>query len=189
MNKRIAAILLFMIFSFSVFAQQNSGKKEINMGISTDLLPYISAALTGEEGLSFQGWISINQFKYRIVAAHTAIPESFTYNGIKSQELNAFALIIDYYFREQNKGLWIGTGIELWENHALDEISEKSISWSSLIITIGGGYTFTLGEHLYLNPFAALHFNPAPESVRTETSSFKEKNILSSASVKIGWMF
>ena len=189
MKKYITGTLLLMILTPSIFSHQNSPGKTIRAGISTDLLPYISAEITGEKGLSLQGWLSLNRFKYRIVFARTSIPENFMYDGIRLQELRVFAFIADYYFQKINKGPWIGSGIELWENNAKDKISENDISWTSLILTFGGGYTFMQGEHFYLNPFAAIHFNPAPDSVRTEKSSFDEKSISSSASVKIGWMF
>lgn len=131
--------------------------------------------MTGNEGLSLQGWLSIDRFKYRILAARTSIPESFMYDGIKSQKLTAFAFIADYYFREINRGPWIGSGIEIWKNTAKDAVTDNNISWTSFILTLGGGYTFMPGKHFYLNPFAAVHFNPFPDSVKTEKTSFDEK--------------
>ena len=189
MKRYITVVFLFLILTPSIFAEHNSADETFHTGISTDLLPYISAALTEEEGLSLQGWLSVNRFKYRIVFAKTSIPENFMYDGIKSQELTIYAFIADYYFQEINKGPWIGSGIELWETNAEDKFSEKVLSWSSIILTFGGGYTFMPGKHLYLNPFTAVHFNPDPDSISTEKSSFNEKTISTSASVKIGWMF
>ncbi len=189
MKKHIALILLFLLFTPSLFAGDLSPGEKPSFGLSTDILPYISAAAAGNEGFSIQGWVSSGSYKYRVVAAKTEIPEIFLYEGTDSHELTVIAFITDYYFKEMNRGPWIGGGIELWKNRAGDEVTGEDVSWDSIIITLGGGYTFMLGKHLYLNPFAAMHFNPAPESVKTEKTSFREKYFLNSASVKIGWMF
>ncbi len=192
MKKLYLFLLLSVLFALPAFSQQQSDTaagKEIHFGFSTDLLPYITAVITDETAYSIQGWVSVNRIKYRLVVADINMPESFLPDGTESHEIKVFALIADYYFKEISRGPWIGSGIELWKNCAEDEISGKNIKWNTVILTFGGGYKVMAGEHLYFNPFAAIHLNPAAKTIDTKNSSFDEKNIQSSASVKIGWMF
>ena len=62
MKKHIAPILLFLLFTPSLFARDLSPWKKSIFGLSTDILPYISAAATGNEGFSIQGVGIVRQF-------------------------------------------------------------------------------------------------------------------------------
>ena len=186
MKKYLFMIFTSLVITSAAFTEDIIGKK-INSVISPDILPYAASSIDGDTGYSIQGWISYNRFKFRAVAAQVYLPEIFRDNNLEYHRLNVTAFITDYYFSEINRGLWVGSGIEIWENTASDNSEEKQ--WNNLIMTLGSGYTFMPGKHFYLNPFAAVHFDPSGEKITFNDFSINEKIFQYSASMKLGWMF
>jgi hypothetical protein len=58
------------------------------------------------------------------------------------------------------------------------------------MFTVGGGYVWNLGKHLYLNPWVALHLRIGGDSeVPVDGNVFEPSALVPEGSLKIGWHF
>ncbi|PKL16158.1 MAG: hypothetical protein CVV49_17630 [Spirochaetae bacterium HGW-Spirochaetae-5] len=157
-------------------------------GYAVDLFPTVLSSIDKEPGYSFQAWAGFDQIKIRIVAAHLYQPDRLIDDDFKNYEMNVTAFIIDYFFRNDLTGFWIGTGAELWNCSIENKSSGKTAEWTDNILTAGAGYVWKITENVYLDPFAAVHYRMNDGKVTTGGEEFKRQRISASASIKIGYM-
>ena len=158
-------------------------------GYAVDLFPTILSSIDKEPGYSFQAWAGFDQIKIRIVAAHLYQPDRLIDDAFTNYEMNVTAFIIDYFFREDLTGFWIGTGAELWNCSIENKSSGTTAEWNDNILTAGAGYVWKITDSVYLDPFAAVHYRMNDGKVTTGGDEFKRQRISASASIKIGYMF
>lgn len=158
-------------------------------GYAVDLFPTVLSSIDKEPGYSFQAWAGFNNIKMRIVAAHLYQPDRLIDDGFKNYEMNVTAFIIDYFFRNDLTGFWIGTGAELWNCSIENKSSGTTAAWTDNILTAGAGYVWKITDNIYLDPFAAVHYRMNDSKVITGGEEFKRQRVSASASIKIGYMF
>jgi hypothetical protein len=158
-------------------------------GYAVDLFPTVLSSIDKEPGYSFQAWAGFDQIKMRIVAAHLYQPDRLIDDAFTNYEMNVTAFIIDYFFREDLTGFWIGTGAELWNCSIENKSSGTTAEWTDNILTAGAGYVWKITDSVYLDPFAAIHYRMNDGKVTTGGEEFKRQRISASASIKIGYMF
>lgn len=170
-------ILLFMLISVYTFSIDK-------LTVELDLLPYI-------EGGHYIGLAVGNSgFNYRIVKTKTSIPEFVLQSNIDNIDLDVYALIVDYYFRDDYSGLWIGFGLENWKSNIREKNSLIEEELKQNIATIGAGYVFNIFNNFYLNPWVAVHYDLGNKtSLKVGTTDYKISKITPEASLKIGYNF
>ncbi len=158
-------------------------------GYAVDLFPTVLSSVDKEPGYSFQAWAGFDHMKMRLVAAHLYQPDRLIDDTFKNYEMNVTAFIIDYFFKEDLTGLWIGTGAELWNCSVESKSSGITAAWTDNILTAGAGYVWKITESVYLDPFAAVHFRMNDGRIVAGSDEFKRQRVSASASIKIGYMF
>lgn len=122
-----------------------------SIGFELDALPYLSG------GYYASAWYGVNHFRYRGVVANTQIPEFALCSCIQEHQLNAYAFIVDYFFKPQFSGWWVAAGYEYWDNWIIEKEETEQVYYSNSVITVGGGYVWHFWKGFYLNPWAAGH--------------------------------
>ena len=174
-----ADLFLFLLLTLPVMADDQSPKKWM-AGPEVDLVPYVF------DGYYLSAVAGYGQWRARFVRTNITTPDFATQSGYKENELNVNAYIIDYYFKEGFSGWWIGPGYETWDGKAKEKSSNIRKSYKTDILTLGGGYTFRFNDHLYINPWAAVHIPIGGDTeLQFANSTFKIR-ATPEASIKIG---
>ncbi len=185
-----AAILSGSLTTESRADTMNGTGREVVIGYEADLFPYAASAAAGKGGFAFQTYAGIDHIKIRAVAAHIYLPDSLIgASGFTDYELSVAALIIDYVFRDNFEGFWIGTGVELWQNSITHEQGGGSIEWMNTVMTLGGGYIWKIYNNVYINPWAAVHYVMNAKDIEANGDRYHQRAFQASASIKIGFFF
>jgi hypothetical protein len=80
--------------------------------------------------------------------------------------------------------------LEYWKNLIGHENVELKSGYSNTVITVGGGYVWKFYQHIYLNPWIAIHYSPfGDKEVEVGPYKYQPTRILPELSLKIGWHF
>jgi hypothetical protein len=123
------------------------------------------------------------------VRTNITTPDFATQSGFEDNELNVNAYIIDYYFKEGFSGWWIGPGYETWDGEVTEQSSGVRKTYRTDILTLGGGYTFRFNDHLYINPWAAVHIPIGGDTELQFVNSTFKISATPEASIKVGINF
>jgi len=190
-TKLFILIITMTVFVSPLFAQNTDNGKVNNAaaGFAIDLLPTVLSATRGEAGYSFQAWAGFENVKMRVVAAHLYQPDNMIDESFENYEMNVAAFIMDYFFADNFRGFWIGTGAELWNCSIEHKATGETVQWTDNILTLGAGYVWKITDSVYLDPFAAVHYRMNDSKVEAGGEEFARQRVSASASVKIGYMF
>ena len=160
------------------------------VGVAIDLLPPVMSAATGNFGYSAQLWYGYKKFRVRGVIAGFTMPDKLMGNDdFTNLETTATALIFDYFLKNNFKGWWFGTGIELWNNTITSNIDNQDYDFKDYVATAGSGYIFKVYKNFYVEPWGALHYVLNDEKVTVGETEYKTKKFQGEVSLKIGWHF
>ena len=106
---RIALIAFCLSCYGNVFCQVAPVKK-LNAGVELDVLPYITG------GYFVAGWIGKNHVRGRVLTAKVNKPDAVVEEGFTNNRVTAYALLGDYFLKQNWKGWWIGTGLVYWKS-------------------------------------------------------------------------
>ena len=160
------------------------------VGVAIDLLPPVMSAATGNFGYSAQLWYGYKKFRVRVVIAGFTMPDKLMGNDdFTNLETTATALIFDYFLKNNFKGWWFGTGIELWNNTITSKIDNQDYDFKDYVATAGSGYIFKVYKNFYVEPWGALHYVLNDEKVTVGETEYKTKKFQGEVSLKIGWHF
>jgi len=176
-------ILLLSLLSLSLMP---AFAKEWRVITELDVLPYATG------GYYFSGGLVKDHIRIRAVRSVVNIPEFSSPDGFDNYRNRAIALIADYCPGKggYNKGFWIGSGVEYWDNTIRNKQDHETTRFSQYILTAGAGYIIPVGNHFFINPWAAIHLDPAGKKTyqignrEAEIASF-----FSEGSLKLGWRF
>ncbi|MFH0736373.1 MAG: hypothetical protein V1773_17650 [bacterium] len=185
-NLLILGLLVQIILGGTLNAQETKLCTKINYGVELDALPYIFGGYYGS------AWLKYNNFRIRPVITKITQPKFIVEDGFKNLNTKAYALIVDYFFDDKEiiKGLWIGTGLEYWDNNITENISNSKKEYQNIYFTIGGGYVINIWKNLYINPWIAGHLKFGGKSeLKFAYKNYAVSNFVPEVSVKIGWRF
>jgi hypothetical protein len=89
--------LLFVCIVSNANGQENAASAVIEktvVGFELDALPYITGGYYGSV------WSGRNQFRLRGVISEVNVPSFATEDNFKENKIKAYALIIDFFFKE-----------------------------------------------------------------------------------------
>lgn len=173
----------FIILSIPVSAEENESTKEWMFGTELDFVPYVF------DGYYISAIAGYGHWRTRFVYTDITTPDFATQSGFEDNRLKVKAYIVDYYFKEGFEGWWIGPGLETWEGTIKEKSSELKKTYTTNILTLGGGYTFRFNNHLYINPWAAVHIPIGGDKEVQFASKTLKIDPTPEASIKIGINF
>ncbi|MCE0495840.1 hypothetical protein [Vibrio salinus] len=180
MKKFILGMLSLSGVMFSASSFASSG---IKAGVEIDAVPYFLGGYYASVGASVDHW------QLRYVTTEFETPDFYLQDGFKDNKVDVNAVILDYFLNEDLRGWWIGVGVENWQGKVKDSSSDIEKSYDTNLVTVGGGYTFYLTEHLYLNPWVGVHVPVSgDDKVNFSDRSFDVKTT-GEVSVKVGYKF
>lgn len=182
MTKTITLALL-ILFTSAAFAQQSKPGK-INFGIEQDILPYAT-------GGYFAGvWAGKDHFRVRAITAKVHKPDFIIKDGFTNNRVKAYALLGDYFLKNNWKGWWAGTGLVYWKNSIQTDAKINTAHYNTWLFNGSIGYSFKLGEYFYVSPWSGLHFKVGGDKhVSVDGKFFTPPFVNPEASVKLGAYF
>lgn len=189
MKNRIALLAICMISMTSWGQDQKERNRTgITFGIEQDVLPYIL------KGGILTVWVGKDNFRIRSSYAKAINPKFMLGDKIESDQVNAFGMSFEYFFKDNLEGLWLGPGIGIWNNTVEFEPSagmpDYSLLRESFIFSFGGGYNFRLTNWLYVSPWVALHSRVSKtESNEGDFYVYNPSTFTPEVSFKIGIKF
>ena len=121
-----------------------TGAPTTTAGFELDVLPYVSG------GYYISGWIGHDRLRLRPVVAKTNLPSFVVQDGFTNADLEAYAVIVDYFPRGGLRGFWVGAGVEYWKNSIENESNGGTAKWNNTVATIGAGYVWKVAGNFYL---------------------------------------
>ena len=180
----VVAFVLLSPATISAHEHSIPGGLSPQAGVEADVLPYVTG------GWYASGWVGYDRVRLRLVASKVNPPDFTLKDDFTNGETRAYAALVDYFPRPAFEGPWIGGGIEHWDNRVGHPAETATGNYQNWMATVGGGWVFGMGRHLYLNPWAAGHWRIAGDT-QTYVGSrlFQPRSALAEASVKMGWRF
>jgi hypothetical protein len=180
MLTRVIAAVAFVSLCVAGTARAQSPQ----VGAEFDVLPYATG------GWYVSGWWGTGHVRLRAVASDIDLPD-FTISGdFKDGKSRAYAGLIDYFPKSALRGPWIGAGVEHWRNQIGHPAETERGEYTTWMATVGGGWIFNLGRHVYLNPWAAGHVRMSGDhSVRVGSRVYAPPKGLGEVSIKLGLRF
>lgn len=181
-----AIIFLFSFLWMIVAYGQDTEKQAIKttVGFELDAAPYIFQGYYGSV------WVGHDHFRYRAVITKIETPDFILEDGFTNNEMKVYAAIVDYFFKPDFKGWWIGPGLEYWDASIQTDAKLEIAEYNNTIFTLGGGYLWKFHKNFYLNPWAAVHLRIAGDKeVRVDQSIYETPLVIPEVSVKLGWHF
>jgi hypothetical protein len=176
-------LLMGCLIPISASAEQAGTVRSWTLGTEVDLVPFLC------DGYYISAIAGKGRVRGRVVRTELTTPSFFTDDAFEDNDLSVTAAIVDLYFKDGFSGWWVGPGLERWEGDVTEKASGVRKGYETNILTLGGGYTWKLSRHFYLNPWAAVHIPIGGDrDVAFETSVF-EINATPEASVKFGVAF
>lgn len=171
-------------------SQTDSLKTKQTVGVAIDLLPPIMSSTTGNFGYSAQLWYGYKKFRVRGVIAGFTMPDKLMGNDdFTNLETTATALIFDYFLKNNFKGWWFGTGVEMWNNTISSKTDNQNYTFKDYVATAGSGYIFKVYRNFYVEPWGAVHYVMNDEKVSVGATEYKTKRFQGEVSLKVGWHF
>jgi len=183
MNKKILigwSIFFLCLLPVSPAFADDKASKQWMVGTELDLVPYLF------DGYYVSAVAGYGKWRARFVRTNIITPDFVTQSGFEDNELNVNAYIVDYYFKDGFRGWWVGPGYETWDGEVREKSSGLRKKYRTDILTLGGGYTFRFNDHLYLNPWAAVHIPIGGDREVPFVNSVFRIRATPEASIKIG---
>jgi hypothetical protein len=157
------------------------------VGVEVDLLPTVASAIDGELGGALQLWVRRGHDRVRLVGAYLHYPDALTAAPFADRQNTAVALIYDRLLKAEDRGPWIGAGLEYWWSSIGLRDGPDRGSWEGPVATAGAGWIFPVWRGLYLNPWGAVHVPLTGGTVAVGAERYEPKAIEAEVSLKIGW--
>ncbi len=176
-------ILFVFIFTSRAFAGDFDKGTSSTVGTEFDIFPYITG------GYDASIWLGYNKWRFRGVVTEVYPPDFAVPGDFKEWRLRASAFMVDYFFHKNLEGVWVGSGIELW-NSRVENDDGTNGSFDNTILTIGSGYVRKLYGNLYLNLWGGGHLRigGTPEK-EIGSAIFELPAVMQEISLKLGWHF
>lgn len=177
-------VILFTLLTARATLAQEPVAKTTTVGFEVDALPYI----TGGYYASF--WVGHKHMRYRAIITQVTAPDFVVPDGFTNNEIQAYTVIVDYFFKEGFEKWWVGSGFEYWDGKIQTDDKLATATYSNTIFTVGGGYVWKFYKNFYLNPWVAVHFRiDGDKEVAVDGEVFTPALLTPEASLKIGWHF
>lgn len=156
----------------------------ITFGLEQDVLPYVTG------GYFFAAWAGQGHIRGRTVMAYVKKPDWIIPDGFTNNEVRAYALLGDYFLKDGWSGWWIGGGLVYWDSKIQSDLKLSTVSYQNLLVNGSVGYSWKLGKHFYVSPWAGMHLRVGGATdVLVDGKNFEPPLFNPEASVKFGYWF
>lgn len=176
-------VLLAGLCAISPASAEERQPKQWMVGTELDMAPYLF------DGYYVSAVAGRGNWRVRFVRTRITTPDVATQSGFRDNELDVNAYIVDYYFQEGFQGWWVGPGFETWAGEVTEKASGVRKGYRTDILTLGGGYTYRFNDHLYINPWAAVHIPVGGDTDIAFVNSTFSLRAMPEASIKVGVNF
>ena len=180
--------LLLLIVFFSVLLNcaqaQETPRKRFTVGLEQDVLPYAT-------GGYFAGlWAGKGHVRVRTILARVNKPDFIVKENFTNNKVKAYAVLADYFLKENWKGWWAGTGLVYWKSSIQSETRLQTVHYQNVLLNGSIGYNWKLYRNFYVSPWAGMHLRVGgDQKVTADGKSFETPLLNPEASVKVGWHF
>lgn len=157
------AIFLFTILSIQLQGQSKVNSEidsdsqknyqtsqKWNFGLELDVLPYATGGYFGA------AWVGKNKWRSRALLADVNMPDIITKEGFTNHHVQSYAIILDYFLKDNWKGWWIGAGPVYWKSNIQSDTSDATKNFENLLLNGSLGYNFPIYKNIYISPWAGL---------------------------------
>ncbi|WP_264563535.1 hypothetical protein [Flavobacterium sp. N3904] len=134
----------------SVSVQNNETTKKWNFGVELDVLPYATGGYFGAV------WVGKDKWRTRALIADVYKPDITTKEGFTNHHVQAYALLLDHFFKDDWKGWWIAAGPVYWKSKIQSDSSTATQNFDNFLLNGSLGYNFTIYKNIYISPWAGL---------------------------------
>ena len=177
---------IVFLLSFCIFAFQTSQGQSNRLagGVELDALPYITGGYYG--GV----WIGKSHLRGRALVARVYKPSFIIPDGFTNNTVTAYALVGDYFLKEDWKGWWISGGMVLWQSSIQSDLQLSTVSYDNVLLHGSIGFNWKFGRQFYISPWAGMNIRVGgAQTVTVDGKSFYTLIVNPEASLKIGWYF
>lgn len=154
------------------------------IGIEQDALPYLTGGYFGAV------WAGKGHVRGRALLARVHKSDFITPDGFTNNRTTAYALLADYFLKEDWKGWWLGAGLVYWDNTIQSDRKLTTAPYHNILLNGSLGYNWKFYRHFYLSPWAGMSLRVGGASkVTVDNQSFIPPLLNPEASVKLGWHF
>ena len=155
-----------------------------SFGVEIDALPYVTGGYFGAL------WLGKNHLRTRALTTKVFKPDWSTKEGFKNHEIQAYALVIDYFPALNWRKWWIGAGPVIWKSKIQADGSSVNTSFSNFLLNGSIGYHLGLGRHFYLSPWAGISLKIAGDKdVSVQNKIYNLPLLNPEMSLKLGFHF
>jgi hypothetical protein len=183
-RKKIPFFLAIVIVSVALCDGCVAQTKPVSIGFEQDFLPYATG------GYYAAAWVGKSHLRARVLVAHVHKPSFIVPNGFTNNVVTAYALLGDYFLKDDFSGWSIGGGLVRWNSSIQSNLQQSIVSYENTLLNGSIGYNWKFHKNFYLTPWAGLHLKVAgADHVTVDGSSFAAPLFTPEASVKVGWYF
>ncbi len=177
----VSVVLLFFL-SLSCYPQT---RIPFTVGVEQDVLPYLT------QGYYAAVWAGQGHWRLRALTAKVTKPDFLTPTGFTNNQVNAYAILIDYFLRDDASGWWLGAGYVYWQSSiALAAVPGVERGYNNQLLNGSIGYQWKFYKQWYLSPWAGMSMRTGgPKYVSIDQNTFKTSLLNPELSLKIGWYF
>jgi hypothetical protein len=183
MNKMIIVTTAFLL----LIGVKNAHAQTKSFEIETDPTSFFT------NGYNFNFGYSIPHWAIRIVPYKTELPEFIHGNTDFKQNMLGVACDLDYFFKENNNGLFVGP-VVIYSRDEIENISKERITNDQFLAGLRLGYRimpFKMQQEnlhgFYLTPFIAPFYSFANDVAFANENSFEYKQFQFWGGIHLGY--
>jgi hypothetical protein len=180
--RRLLLLTVFFSVLVGCVQAQDSTRKGIIVGLEQDVLPYAT-------GGYFAGvWAGKGHMRVRTIMARVHKPDLIVKENFTNNKVTAYAILGDYFLKEDWKGWWAGAGLVYWKSSIQPDTRLQTVHYENLLLNGSIGYNWKLYRNFYVGPWAGMHLRiGGDKKVTADGKSFVPPLLNPEASVKVGW--
>jgi hypothetical protein len=180
----LRTFLIILCLTILTVANAQSSTKKLSIGIEQDLLPYATSGYFG--GI----WVGKDHIRGRAIVAHVHKPNFIIKNGFSNNNVTAYALLADYFLKDNWDGWWAGAGIVCWKSSIQTSQQQSTADFKNILLNGSLGYNWKFYKNFYLSPWAGMHLRVAGDKeVKVDDKTFNPPLLNPEASLKVGFFF
>ncbi len=179
MKIKFLILCLFLVSFFEINAQQ-----KIKAGIELDALPYITGGYFGA------GFIGKGHWRLRALTASVNKPDWSINKNFSNNHVEAYAVVVDRFFKKSWSGWWIGGGLVYWKSKIQTQDKLQTAKFQNSLLNGSLGYNFKLNKHFYLSPWAGMSLRVGgDQKTPLDQTTYTLPLLNPEASLKLGLIF
>ena len=183
MRRSLLCFALATLLSLGVSAQEPRSPK-LSFGIEQDFLPYATG------GYYAGAWVGKGHLRVRALTARVHKPDLIVKKGFTNNNVTAYALVADYFLKEDWKGWWISSGLVRWNSSIQSDARLSTVHYNNTLLNGSIGYNIPLPKNFYLSPWAGMHLRIGGDRhFAVDSREFSTPLLNPEASLKVGWRF